>query len=91
MGTWIGPQGMVNMFSCLEDEIGIIGEGRLMFAKQELYVENPSDSIHVELIAECSKLSRLKWVNLEVVLLSKFGFLVKGVCHNIHPRDCCQP
>lgn len=52
-------------------------------------METPLPSIHVEPIGKCSEISKLKSVNLEVVLLSKSGILVVGgVCCNIHPHDC---
>lgn len=78
--------GMKDMFSSLEDEVDIIGEGHIDDIGEEAYVMTHVLTIHEDPIVECYGLSRLEWVTLEVVLLNKNNIhVVEGVCHNTHP------
>lgn len=80
---------MMDMASYSKDEFDIVGEGEIDDAEEEMHLETLLPSVHTEPIVECSGLSKLKWVNLEVVLLNESGVPVaEGVCHNTHPHDC---
>lgn len=51
-------------------------------------MRTPLPSVYVEPIVKCFGLSRLEWVNLELVLLEdNVVFIVEGICRNIHPND----
>ena len=77
---------MGDTFSHSEDDAGIVGEGEIDNGGVHEHLGIPVD---VEPIADCSGLSRLEWVNLEVVLCNESGMPVaEGVCRNTHPHDC---
>lgn len=79
---------MMDMASYSSDGFDIIGEGKIDDAEEEPHLETLLPFVHMEPIVECSGLSKLKWVTLEVVLLNESGVpVVEGVCHNTHPHD----
>lgn len=76
--------GMISMF---EDELDIVEEGEIDDDKEEKHVGSPLPSIQMENIVQRSGLSRLEWMNVEVVLLNE-NQVVDGICCNTHPHDC---
>lgn len=65
--------------------------GRVQFndCEAEGHVGSPLPSILVEPIGNSSGLSRLEWVNLEMVLLNDSGDpVVEGIYRSTHPHNC---
>lgn len=59
------------MLTSSEDEFDIVGEGEIDNVEEERHLGTRFPPIHVEPIADCSRLSISEWVNLEVVFLSE--------------------
>lgn len=80
---------LMDMFTYSDDEVDIVGEGEIDDVEEEPYVETSLPYVHVEPNDECSELSRLEWVNSEVVLLSESGVHVAEDVHrNNYMHDC---
>ena len=77
------------VLSSSDDEVDIVGEGDIDDVRECPHVGTPLPSAHEDPIVECGGLSRLEWVDLEVVLLNESGIPVaEGICRNTHPNDC---
>ena len=80
MATWL---------SASEDELDFVGEPTMDESVDDDHVDLRSPPASHGPIAECANLSRVSWVNLDVMLLNDNGVVVaEGICRNSHPQDC---
>lgn len=77
------------MYLSSDDEIDIVSDGEVDDNIEEPNLSIPMPTIFTKPIAEWVGISRLNWMDLEVVLFNDNGIPVaKGVCPSTHSQHC---